>query len=74
MAVEVAVQPSFSHGAPQRLFELPRLSRPVSRFYDVSADRQRFVVVESLEPDLDRPASIHITQNWYEEYRDREQD
>ena len=43
--------------------------------YDVSADGQRFVLIEPVgyehEPD---ETAIHIIQNWFAEFRDREQD
>jgi len=42
----------------------------------VSADGQRFVVVEDLESEDGeeaKPPSIHITENWFEEFKDREQ-
>ncbi len=54
-----------------RLFERPGFG-PLN--YDVSADG-RFLMVEPIEPEGEPPKpSIRITQNWYEEFRDREQD
>ena len=35
--------------------------------YDVSADGQRFVVVDQVEESSN---IIRVTQNWYEEFRD----
>ena len=52
-----------------RLFELPRFPE-----YGVSADGQRFVMVETLETGEEKPLSIRVVQNWYEEFRDREQE
>ena len=40
----------------------------------VSADGQRFVLVGTVETEDDKPPSIHVVMNWYEEFRDREQD
>ena len=31
-------------------------------------------MVENLETDEEKPPTTHITENWYEEFRDREQD
>jgi hypothetical protein len=39
--------------------------------YDVSADGQRFIMVAPVEEVA--PPKIRIVQNWYEEFRDREQ-
>jgi len=50
---------------------------------DVTLDGQRFVLPEAVQSEDasaeaesgDRPpATIHIVQNWYEEFRDRQQD
>ena len=43
--------------------------------YDVSADGQRFILAEPVEEGADAPApSIRVVMNWYEEFRDRQQD
>lgn len=41
--------------------------------YDVSADG-RFVMIEDVASDTEqqRKPAIHITENWYEEFRVRE--
>ena len=39
--------------------------------YDVSADGQRFVMVEPIEEEA-TPAAIRIVQNWFTEFRDRQ--
>ena len=39
--------------------------------YDVANDGRRFVLRETLEDD--KPISIHVVQNWFAEFRDREQ-
>ena len=41
--------------------------------YDVSADG-RFVLVDGEDSAEREPPSIHFVANWYEEFRDREQD
>ena len=71
MAVEVNTAPSFSLGRATRLFEALGLS---GTGYDVSADGQRFLLIETLEAEPDKKPGIHVVQNWYEEFRDREQD
>jgi len=72
IAVPVSTGSKFSMGPAKRLFEHSSLAKtPSYPMYDVSADG-RFVVVEAAEVTPDR--SIHIVQNWYEEFRDREQD
>ena len=38
------------------------------------ADGERFVMVERVNADSDQPLSIHVVLNWYEEFREREQD
>ncbi len=38
--------------------------------YDVSADG-RFVLVDTVESEEAKPPSIHVVENWYEEFRDR---
>ena len=71
MAASVTTEPELSIGEPRRLFESMGLAPEAN--YDVSADGQRFVVVERVET---KPEDIkaHVVQNWYEEFRDREQD
>ena len=68
----VSTEPTFTTGTTTPLFQ--RASFGSGGPYDVSADGQRFVVVESLEPVQAEPPSIRVTENWYEEFRDREQD
>ena len=51
-------------------------SETVSHFritYDVLTDG-RFVFLDSVESAEAEPPSIHVVENWYEEFRDREQD
>ena len=70
-AAEVTPGPSFAVGEVRRLFTYPNLSAG----YDVSADG-RFVVVEDVlsESEEQRPPAIRVTENWYQEFRNREQD
>ena len=72
--VEVAVEPEFRAGETTRLFSIPALRFPIARpTYAVSPDGERFLLVEP-DPVADAaPARIRIVQNWYEEFRDREE-
>ena len=77
MSVAVSTTEGFSAGSAKPLFKHPGLGGISSSTYDVSADGQRFVVVEDLEADEGeqaKPPSIHIVENWFEEFKDREQD
>ena len=80
MVAEVATQPGFRAGPVRHLFEHAGLFREgregaFRQIYDVSLDGERFAVIERVEDETDSPsASIHVVQNWYEEFRDRVQD
>ena len=75
MAVQVTTTPSFVAVSTTPLFSDPHLFfrgfDPVS--YDVSADG-RFVLTDSVENTKAEPPSINVVENWYEEFRGREQD
>ena len=74
VAVPVESGASFSAGSPTRLFEHPRLAAGLRiAEYDVSADGQRFLLANPVGAEAADPA-IRIVQNWYEGFRDREQD
>ena len=67
---------SFSVGSATRLFEHPGL-RATGNYapYDISADGQRFILAEPVGERADVPEpSIRVVQNWFEEFREREQD
>ena len=74
MAVSVSTEQGFTPGQPQVLFESPDLAPDGIGAYDVTADGQRFVMIAPFEGDGAAPPKIRIVQNWYEEFRDREQD
>ncbi len=76
VAVAVSSGSSFSVGSATRLFEHQGL-RPGFNYapYDVSADGQRFILAEPVAEAADAPEpSIRVVQNWFAEFRDREQD
>jgi Tol biopolymer transport system component len=69
VAVPVSTSPSFSLGPAKSLFEHPGFTAAPVPQYDVSADGERFVVAEPVGE-----TSIRIVQNWFAEFKDREQD
>ena len=77
MAVRVSTDPTLSLGSPQKLFSSDGLVSQTGRElnYDVTPDGERFVLAEPVaeEGDLPEP-KIRVVQNWYEEFRDREQE
>ena len=76
VAVSVSSGSSFSVGLATRLFEHQGL-RPGDNYapYDVSADGQRFILAEPVGLVADGPEpSIRVVQNWFAEFRDRQQD
>ena len=61
-------------GSVTRLFEHPSLAAGITiPQYDVSADGQRFLLAEPVGEDTAEPA-IRVVQNWFAEFKDREQD
>lgn len=74
LTVPVSTEPGFTLGQPRKLFETDDLiSSVASPTYDVSADGRRFVTIAPVEQD-ESPPKIRLVQNWYEEFREREQD
>ncbi len=67
-SVPVSTVGDFSSGKPTWLFDVD--SHQLG--YDVSADGQRFLF--SYPPEDTPELTIRVVQNWYEEFRDREQD
>ena len=73
MAVQVATTPGFSFSSPAALFQDPNLVGGSSEIeYDVSADG-RFVLVGAAEGEEDKTLSIHVVENWFAEFRDRQE-
>ena len=76
MAVSVSTAQGVIFGQTQQLFESRDLVYTRSATtYDVSADGQRFIMVAPVEDEEEEvaPPKIRLVQNWYEEFRDREQ-
>jgi hypothetical protein len=65
MAATVATHPVFSSSTPIRLFQNAALPN-----YDVSSDGKRFIVME--KPPAGSPLTIHVVQNWFEEFSPRQ--
>ena len=57
-----------------RLFRHPDPQRFASGLRCFARGGQRFMVVEAVGEKGDATPHIHVVQNWYEEFRDREQD
>jgi len=73
ISVPVTLDPNFSARSPDSLFQDRFLSSGIfASVYDVSADGQSFLVRELIE-GAQEPV-IRVVQNWYEEFRDREQE
>ena len=73
MAAPVTIEPEFSIiGVPRKLFASsglpPRATSPQN--YDVSADGQRFVVIESAETK-ETEIKGHVVENWSAEFKDQ---
>jgi Tol biopolymer transport system component len=75
MAVHVQTRPSLVLGQPQKLFS----RRPVAAdrsegfydSYDVSADGQRFVILQSDE-GTNTNQKLMVIQNWFAEFKDKQ--
>jgi Tol biopolymer transport system component len=74
MAAQVSLSGELAVGTTEPLFSDPNLEvRDMNWMpYDVAADGRRFVLRESLDVERAEKPSIHIVQNWYEEFRERE--
>jgi len=69
MVVGVSMEPSFSAGRQQTLFEIDLTTRGTSGLagYDVSCDGQRFVMVRQRAGE--GGVNVNIVLNWFEELR-----
>jgi Tol biopolymer transport system component len=68
MAVEINTQSGFSAGSPKVLFQGPYQTLTASTpNYDVSADGQRFLMLEPTE----QTAQINVVLNWFEELKQK---
>ena len=74
MSVSFAESLTPSIGAPERLFDFVELPAdgPSGPTYTVARDGLKFVVVEPVSDAP--PQTVRVVQNWFQEFRDREQD
>ena len=71
MAVEVSTRGVFRPGAPKALFSASTVgAQNLANNYDVSADGQKFVVVQ--QADAGETPKITVVENWYAEFKDRQ--
>jgi hypothetical protein len=69
MVVPIETGPTFTFGPPRELFTgAYAINRP-ARSYDVTADGQRFYLLELRERPPDRITQLNVVQNWFEELR-----
>ncbi len=75
MAVHVQTKPSLVLGQPQKLFSRRPVGadRPEGLYdtYDVSADGQRFVMLQSDEQQI-TSQKLTVIQNWFAEFKERQ--
>ena len=75
MSVRVQTSPAFKAGIPVKLFEARNISTLVSgRFYDVTRDGQRFVMIKELPPPPGAPAApagptFVVVVNWLQDLK-----
>ena len=78
MAAKVRTSPTFEASTPQKLFDGEEIGMrfdtfsPTSNMYDVSADGQHFVVVRPV--GAGGQTHLTIVENWFAEFRNRQQD
>jgi hypothetical protein len=74
VSVPISTGARLSIGEPVSLFSNPNLRWPRYHNYDVSSDGSRFVLPEAAVGDANTPRSIRVVQNWFAEFREREQE
>ena len=70
MAVPVSIDPTFTLGAPEVLFEDRYAFLLARRTYDVAPDG-RFLMVKEGERENDAAAHIDVVLNWVQELTER---
>ena len=75
MATPVSTSPSLTVGSPEALFAVPGLAFQSYNFlnYDVTPEGDKFILRETVETDTEAQPVIRVVQNWYEEFRGRQQ-
>ncbi|MEE2991635.1 MAG: hypothetical protein VX603_00495 [Gemmatimonadota bacterium] len=71
MAVEVSTRGVFRPGIANALFSASTVGvENLAVNYDVSADGQRFVIVQQV--DAGETPTITVVENWYSEFKDKQ--
>ena len=71
MAVEVSTRGVFRPGIAKALFSASTVGvENLAVNYDVSADGQRFVIVQQV--DAGETPTITVVENWYSEFKDKQ--
>ena len=68
MTVRVQTEPAFSAGNPEVVIETPYYQGQVGRFYDISPDGERFLMIKEESEGSSSP-EIHVVLNWFEELK-----
>ena len=68
MTAPVTLHPEFSSATPTLLFEGDYVNVG-GRSYDVTADGQRFLVLEPAEPEMARVTHLNVVLNWDEQLK-----
>ena len=68
MAAPVTLHPEFSSATPTLLFEGDYVNVG-GRSYDVTADGQRFLVLEPAEAEIARVTHLNVVLNWEEQLK-----
>lgn len=72
MAVDVALQPTFTAGKPHGLFEGRFIAAAYLRNYDVTPDGRRFIMIQFKEQPQPPPLTeMVLVQNWFEELKQK---
>jgi hypothetical protein len=70
MVVAVHLQPEFKPEAPRLLFEGPYVMVG-GQSYDVTADGQRFLLLEPIERESAPVTHLNVVLNWFEELKQK---
>jgi Tol biopolymer transport system component len=77
VVVPVSAGSTFSPGPARRLFETSAFPwagpSTMAATYDISPDGRRFLLAEEVEEELP-PVRVRVVQNWFEEFRDQQED
>ena len=71
VAASVTTEPAFTVEKRTNLFRSECFLSSIAAHYDVAADGERFVLLEAVPED--KP-ELRVTQNWFSEFHDREQE